>query len=123
MVPRQSYMVGVNPRASRTMIEQSKSPAKSPRSEPEIIPPGHIDERSAGSAHAYFQVRGTRHVYVGNLGPIGIILLALVIAIFAAVILVVLLGAVLIWIPFVALLVAAGVISGLLRRSFVRRAR
>jgi hypothetical protein len=110
-------MVGINPRASnRAMIHQSKPPAESPRSEPEIIPPGDVDERSAGSAHAYFQVHGTHHVYVGNLGPLGIILLALVIAVLTAVILVVLLGAVLIWIPVVALLVAAGVISGLLRR-------
>ena len=117
MVPRRSYMVGVNPGASnRVMIQQSKPTAETPRSEPEIIPPGHVDTRSAGSAHTYFRVHRTHHVYVGNLGPLGIILLTLAIAILTAVILVVLLGAVLIWIPVVALLVAAGVISGLLRR-------
>ncbi len=117
MVPRQSYMVGVNPKASnRAMIQQLKPPAETPRSEPEIIPPGHIDERSARAARAYFQVHGTHHVYVGKLGSRGIILLALVIAFLTAVILIVLLGAVLIWIPVVAVLVAAGVVSGLLRR-------
>jgi hypothetical protein len=117
MVPRRSYMVGVNPGASNlAMIQQSRPKAETPRSEPEIIPPGHVDERSAGRARTYFQVHGTHHVYVGKLGPLGIILLALVIAVLAAVILVVLLGAVLIWIPVVVLLVAAGVVSGLLRR-------
>jgi len=117
MVPRRSYMVGINPGASnRAMTHQSKPTAETPRSEPEIIPPGHVDQRSAGRARAYFQVHGTHHVYVGKLGPLGIILLALVIAVLIAVILVVLLGAVLIWIPVVALLVAAGIISGLLRR-------
>jgi hypothetical protein len=110
-------MVGVNPRASnRAMVQQSKPPVDTPRSEPEIIPPDHVDERSVGSAPAYFRVHGTHHVYVGKLGPFGIILFALVIAVLAAVILVVLLGAVLIWVPVVALLIAAGVISGLLRR-------
>jgi hypothetical protein len=117
MVPRRSYMVGLNPRASScAMIEQSKPRAETPRSDPEIIPPGHVDERSAGTAQAYFQVHGTQRVYVGKLGPLGIILLALLIAGLTAVVLVVLLGALLIWIPVVALLVAAGVISGLLRR-------
>jgi hypothetical protein len=61
-------------------------------------------------------VHSTHRVYVGKLGPLGIILLALLIAGLTAVLLVVVLGAVLIWIPVVALLVAAGVISGFLRR-------
>ena len=98
------------------MIQQAKPPAETPRSEPEIIPPSYVDERSAGSGQPYFQVHGTHRVYVGKLGPLGIILLALLIAGLTAVVLVVLLGALLIWIPVVALLVAAGVISGLLRR-------
>jgi hypothetical protein len=50
------------------------------------------------------------------LGPFGLILLALALAIAAAVMLVLLLGAVLFWIPILVLLVAAAVISGLLRK-------
>jgi hypothetical protein len=98
------------------MIEQSKPPTQEPRFEPEIIPPGRVDERSARDAHAYVNVHGIHRVYVGKVGPFGMILLALVIAIVLAVVLFVLLGAILIWVPIVFLLVAAGIISGLLRR-------
>ena len=98
------------------MIQRSTPPSEEPRTEPEIIPPGYPDERPAPDARAYVDVHGIHRVYVARLGPFGIILLALVIAVFTAVILILLLGAVLIWIPVVALLVAAGVITGFLRR-------
>jgi hypothetical protein len=98
------------------MIQPSTPSSQQPRSEPEIIPPGHADERSAPGAHAYIDFHGAHRIYVARLGPLGIILLALLIAGLTAVILIALLGAVLIWIPIVALLVAAGAISGLLRR-------
>jgi hypothetical protein len=61
-------------------------------------------------------VHGAHRIYVARLGTFGIILLALVIALLTGVMLIVLLGAVLVWIPIIALLVAAGIISGLLRR-------
>src|SRR5438477_9118762 len=106
MAQRRSYMTRINPRpGNRAMIQPSRPPAEPPRSEPEIFPPGHVDERPGGTAQAYFRVHGVRQVYVGNLGPFGIILLALVVAAVTAVILIVLLGAVLIWIPVVAMLV------------------
>jgi hypothetical protein len=98
------------------MIQRSTPPSEEPRTEPEIIPPGRADGRSARGAHAYVDVRGVHRIYVARLGPFRIILVALVIAIIAAVILFVLLGAVLILIPVVALLVAATIIAGLLRR-------
>jgi hypothetical protein len=106
-----------NPRASdHAMIQRSTPPSEEPRTEPEIIPPGRADGRSARGAHAYVDVRGVHRIYFARLVPFRIILVALVIAIIAAVILFVLLGAVLILIPVVALLVATAVIAGLLRR-------
>jgi hypothetical protein len=110
-------MMTGNPRASdHAMIQRSTPPSQEPRTEPEIIPPGHADRRSARGAHAYVDAHGAHRIYVARLGPFGIILLALMIALLTAVMLIVLLGAVLVWIPIVALLVAAGIISGLLRR-------
>jgi hypothetical protein len=61
-------------------------------------------------------VRTSHRIYTARLGPFGLILLVLALAIAAAVMLVLLLGAVLFWIPILVLLVAAAVISGLLRR-------
>ena len=105
------------PRASDyAMIQRPTPPSEEPRSEPEIIPPGRADGRSARDAHAYFDGQGAYRIYVARLGPLRIILAMLVIAIIAAVILFALLGAVLILLPVVALLVAATVIAGLLRR-------
>ena len=113
----QSYMKTGKPRASdHAMIQRSTPPNEKPRTEPEIIPPGRADGHSAPGVHAYFDVHGVHRIYVARLGPLRIILAALVIAIISAVILFALLGAVLILLPVVALLVAATVIAGLLRR-------
>ena len=103
------------------MMQPSKPPAQEPRFEPEIIPPGHV-ERSARRDDSYIHVhrihRGhaVHRVYVGRVGPFTLLLLALAIAAVLAVLFFALLGAVLIWIPIVAMLVVGGVISGFLRR-------
>jgi uncharacterized protein (DUF697 family) len=86
-----------------------------PRAEPEIIPPGHPDGRSMRDGY-HLDVNGTQRIYVTRLGPFGIVALGLLIALLAAVIPIVLLGAVLIWIPVAVLFVAAAVVSDLLRR-------
>jgi hypothetical protein len=98
------------------MINRSTPPSEEPHSEPEIIPPGRADRRSTQGAYAYVDVQGVHRIYVARLGPFRILLGLLVIALIAAVILFVLLGAALILIPAIALLVAATVIAGLLRR-------
>ena len=87
-----------------------------PRAEPEIIPPGHPDGRSMRDGY-HVDVNGTQRIYVTRLGPFGIVALVLLIALIAAVIPVVLLGAVLIWIPVAVLLVGVAVVSGLQRRK------
>jgi hypothetical protein len=92
-----------------------------PRSEPEIIPPDRGDRQSRSSAagiRVFLDGGGIRHIYVARLGPLGMVLLALMIGILLAITLILVLGAFLIWIPLVGLLVAAAIISSLLRSHF-----
>ena len=94
-----------------------------PRAEPEIIPPDRIhddDMRRAARLWSFGDRGGYQRVYVGRLGPFGIFLLALAGATLAILLLVFLVGAFLIWIPIVGLLVAAAILSSLLRRFFHR---
>jgi hypothetical protein len=66
----------------------------------------------------FVDTRGTEHVYVARLRPLGIIPVALTTGILLAVMLILLLSAFLIWIPVVVLLVTAAIIAGLLRGYF-----
>jgi len=100
------------------MAKSSNEPER-PRAEPEIIPP----DRGRGRApswppppYGFTQARGTQRVYVSRIGPFGFALLMLVVGLLAAVLLLALIGAALIWIPVVAVLVIVAAISGLLRR-------
>ncbi len=90
-----------------------------PRVEPEIIPPnrfGRGDREQSGPPYGYSQMRGTHRVYVGRIGPFGFALIMLIAGFLAAVLLLILVGAALIWIPVVAVLVLIAAISGLFRR-------
>jgi hypothetical protein len=86
-----------------------------PRSEPEIIPPDRSG-RGGWPPDGYGQSRGTQRVFVGRVGPFGIALLMLGIAAIVGIILLVILGAVLLWIPVVVVAVIAAAIAGLFRR-------
>ena len=91
--------------------------------EPEIIPPEHTGRRTARGPprmRIFVDTRGTGHVYFAKLGPLGIILMVLATAILSAVVLILLLGAFLIWIPVVALLVTGAIVARLLRGHFQR---
>lgn len=95
-----------------------------PRAEPEIIPP----DRDGGQANwrrtsqtpwrgsGFDEIRGTHRVYVGRVGPFGIALLLLAIAAVIAIILIAVLGAVLIWIPVIAVAVVIAAFFRLFRR-------
>ena len=98
------------------MAERPVPGTDRPRVEPEIIPPGDVRARRQGS----FDGRATQRIYVARLGPFGFAMVALAIAFLAAVILVVLLGAFLIWIPIAGLLLAIAVVSSLLRGRWPR---
>ena len=103
------------------MAGNSNEPER-PRAEPEIIPP----DRSRGAnergpnwpppPYGFSQMRGTHRVYVGRIGPLGFALIMLAVGLLAAVLLLILIGTALIWIPVVAVLVIIAAISGLLRR-------
>jgi len=102
------------------MVEDSNRPEQ-PRLEPEIIPPARTGRepqwrQDAWRPYAASQAGETHRIYVARLGPFGAALLVLIVGILAAVILLAVLGAVLIWIPIIALLVAAGAIFRILRR-------
>jgi|ERR1051326_87396 hypothetical protein len=95
-----------------------------PRAEPEIIPP----DRDGGQANwrraprtpwpgsGFDEIRGTHRVYVGRVGPFGIALLLLALAAVIAIILIAVLGAVLIWIPVIAVAVVIAAFFRLFRR-------
>jgi len=107
------------------MDDRPITAGEKPPAEPEIIPPDGDDRQSRSSTariRVFVDESGTRHVYVPRLWLLGILLLALTIAILFAIILVLVLGAFLIWIPLIGLLVAAAIIPGLLR-VFFRRPR
>ena len=102
------------------MAKYSDQPER-PRAEPEIIPP----DRSGGPGRrdpawsapdGFPPAYGTQRVYVGRIGPFGFALLLLVVGFLAAVMLLILIGTALLWIPLVAVLVIAAVISRLFRR-------
>jgi hypothetical protein len=92
--------------------------------EPEIIPPGQEPTdwpRGRPDPWASFHVHGgQRRVYVGRIGPIGILLLAVLLGTIAALVFVVAVGAFLIWIPVAVLLVVAAIVGGLMRRYLQR---
>jgi hypothetical protein len=100
------------------MAEDPNQPER-PRLEPEIIPP----ERSRGDSewppHAWRPNASThrQRIYVARLGPFGFALLMAMIGIVVALILLAVVGAILVWIPILALLLAAGFVYRLLRRE------
>jgi hypothetical protein len=84
--------------------------SEEPRSEPEIIPPLREEVRG-DTMWSSVDNRGTHRIYVARLGPLSIAVMLLGIALLAAVLLVLLIGTFLIWIPVVALLMGTAVIS------------
>ncbi|ABE41622.1 hypothetical protein [Rhodopseudomonas pseudopalustris] len=100
------------------MTDQPKQPPERPRFEPEIIPPGETHDPRG--TRVFIDQTTTEHVFVGKVGPFGLFLMALAIGAVIAVILVLLLGAFLLWIPIVGLLIAAGLVAGVLRPLFSR---
>ncbi len=97
------------------MADDRTTPER-PRAEPEIIPPDRSGRRSTWYPDGYTQARGTHRLYVARVGPFGFALLMLALVALAAVILLFLLGAVLIWIPIVAVAMIAAAIFGRFHR-------
>jgi hypothetical protein len=102
------------------MTDDQNQPER-PRVEPEIIPP---DRSRPGSdwrqpvwrPYPSNDTRGTQRIYVTRIGPFGGAMLMLALAFLVAVFFLIIAGAVLIWIPLVALLVVVAAVSRFLRR-------
>ncbi len=107
-------------RCSQAMTDKSDIPER-PRAEPEIIPPDRTNrapgwQRRAWEPDGSAWMGRTQRIYVGRIGPLGLALLILMIGVLAALILLTVVGAVLLWIPILVLAVAAGAMFRLLRR-------
>jgi hypothetical protein len=95
-----------------------------PRAEPEIIPPdrngGQADWRRPPSnpwrGRGFEELRGSQRVYVGRIGPFGIVLLLLAVAAIIGVLMIAVLGAVLIWIPVLAVAIVLAALFRLFRK-------
>ena len=101
------------------MANSSDRPER-PRLEPEIIPPAR-GRREPGWQYDVWEPHapraGTSHrLYMAKFGPFGLAMIMLAIGFVAGVILLAVVGALLVWIPILALLVGAGVVYRLLRR-------
>ncbi|MBI1868379.1 MAG: hypothetical protein HYS06_08825 [Methylocystis sp.] len=91
--------------------------------EPEILPPERSQRDEAESAswtRVFIDERGVRRVYVGKIGPLGLIGFALVAGIVAAAALILMLGAVALLIPLAGLLVGTAALAALARAYFRR---
>jgi hypothetical protein len=102
------------------MARKSDKPEQ-PRVEPEIIPPdrtrGGLDwRRPAWQPYGTDQAHGSYRVYVGRVGPFGIAMLALAFVLLTAVIVFAVVGAILFWIPVLALVLAAAAAFRFFRR-------
>ena len=97
-------------------MADDKNQPEQPRVEPEIIPPDRSGRYSPWNPYGFAETRGTHRIYVTRMGPFGIALLLLAIAAVATIVMIAVLGAVLIWIPIVAIVVIAGALLRLLRR-------
>jgi hypothetical protein len=92
--------------------------AEQPRAEPEIIPPGDADVRGRWRRpQTSFDGRSTQRIYVARLGPFGFAVLVLALAVLAALVLLLMLGAFVVLIPVAGVLLVAAVVISLLRGS------
>ena len=101
------------------MAPDSQRPER-PRLEPEIIPPRRArrgdPEWQPYDWQPYVSAASTQRIYVGRFGPFGFAIIMLIVGIIAAAILLAVVGAILVWIPILALLLVAGAVYRLMRR-------
>ncbi len=97
------------------MQKASSTPtAETPRTEPEIIPPG-ANSHSASRLWVSDGRNHTVHIQVAGVGPVGMVLLALLIGVVGVTWLFFLLGAALIGVATIGALIVGGLVAGLLR--------
>jgi hypothetical protein len=100
-------------------MSSNRDQPERPRREPEIIPPGkdwpNRDSRWPPN-HRFNERRSTHRIYVGRIGPLGFVLLLLMLALFGGIFLLALIGAALIWFPVLLVFVVIAAVAGLIRR-------
>jgi hypothetical protein len=102
------------------LVRKSVTPYERPRAEPEIIPPGHPDasrDAMGTPSEGIFGARYGGRIYVAKVGPWSLIMLAALALLVAAAVVIFLIGALLIWVPIIAVLVLAGFLFGKLRQA------
>lgn len=101
-----------------------RSTGDKPVPEAEIIPPSREGDASRFHADMWMSRdrSGMHRIHVARLGPIGLASLVFGIGLFAALVLILLAGALLLWIPVFVLLIAGAVLGALLRK-FIRHWR
>lgn len=91
-----------------------------PRVEPEILPPdrsGRHGQSWPPPPYGYSPgANGSQRIFITRIGPIGLGLGMLVVGLFVAVLVLLLIGTALLWLPFVAAIVIVSAVIGLLRR-------
>jgi len=105
------------------MTSSDQGPPDRPRSEPEIIPPGRDNRRDGSKPHVWVWVadrEGMRQANVTLPGPFTIFLALALVTVVVGGILLVVLGAVLIWIPVFVLAVGALLIAATARQYWWR---
>src|ERR1043166_9428260 len=106
------------------MARRPIQPYEQPAVEPEIIPPDHHssawDSRTAPPG-GFFGVRYGERVYTARLRPVRPRLFAALAVLLVIAVVVLLISALVIWLPIIALLVFGGVIANWLRRHFHAR--
>jgi hypothetical protein len=96
------------------MPEQPLDPrVQKPRVEPEIIPPGEPLRRTRFDPFA--ETPFGQRIYVAKFGSFGFVMVALAIVAIVTLVIVLLVGALLFWIPIIALIVAAVFLARLFR--------
>lgn len=102
--------------------QMSEDSNEKPRSEVEIIPPDRVREHEIRrAARLWSDGVGYQRIYIGRIGPLGIFLIALAGSAAAILLFLFIVGAFLIWVPIVGLMVAALILSSLLRSMFRSR--
>lgn len=107
----------------RNPNEPAGRPREAPRPEPEIIPPRRDAGGLNGPSGIWIRIdkrSGGRRVVIARPGPLSIILGLILIGLVAALVLLVLAGVVLIWIPVLVATILLVLLSGAVRRHWRR---
>jgi hypothetical protein len=98
---------------------RSSREGEQPRNEPEIFRPG--ERITPSRTDPVGDTEFVQRVYVGRLGPFGFAVLALGFVVAIVVLLALLVGVLLFWIPIVVIIVAATIFAGALRARWSGR--